>query len=189
MELHTRTDLLNYLIERYGLKSYLEIGVQNRVNFDKIACNVKIGVDPNEDTDFMMTSDEYFETQNNPFDLIFIDGLHTDEQAKRDFENALRCLNDHGFIVLHDCLPTEEKYTTVPRETKIWYGTVYKFAMTLCNYDGISYATWNNDCGCCVVWKSQGKSKQVDIKLTWENYSLLGITMLNATNNIESYLP
>ena len=131
------TQLLNYLIERYGLKSYLEIGVQNPANnFDKINCPYKEGVDPEikrRGDLFDMTSDKYFEMipEYRFFDLIFIDGLHHADQVKRDFENSLRCLNDNGFIVIHDTLPDEEQYTTVPRQTKKWFGDVYKFAMTL----------------------------------------------------------
>ena len=49
-DINHHTQLLNYLIERYGLKSYLEIGLQNPANnFDKINANVKVGVDPNLD--------------------------------------------------------------------------------------------------------------------------------------------
>lgn len=46
-DINHHTQLLNYLIERYGLKSYLEIGLQNPANnFDKINAWLKIGVDP-----------------------------------------------------------------------------------------------------------------------------------------------
>ncbi len=90
------TQLLNALIEKYNLKSYLEIGVQNKANnYNKIICPVKVGVDPavNDSEIRGMTSDEYFEAikNNNPapvFDLIFLDGLHHADQVKRDFENS-----------------------------------------------------------------------------------------------------
>lgn len=194
MGLHTRTDLLNYLIERYGLKSYLEIGVQGRVNFDKVKlpAHAKFGVDPDpvSGADYIGTSDEYFsDTSFMPRDLILIDGLHTAEQVKRDFDNALRCLTNKGFIVLHDCLPTEERYTTVPRETKIWYGDVYKFAMSLAGYGGIGYATWSRDCGCCVVWKSNEEPECMFGKeFTWQDY-IKYKSLLNIVDDITKYLP
>lgn len=61
----TRTDLLNHLAEKYQLKRYLEIGVQVReLNFDKIKCLDKVGVDPDPkaNADFALTSDQFFET-------------------------------------------------------------------------------------------------------------------------------
>ena len=142
----TRTDLLNHLATKYQLKTYLEIGVQNpSQNFDKIQCGYKISVDPdkNAHATICMTSDRYFDitiglNQKNTgiqklFDLIFIDGLHTAEQVKKDFENALKVLSPNGFIVLHDCNPLKEEYTIVPRPTKTghWNGDVFRFAITL----------------------------------------------------------
>jgi Methyltransferase domain len=48
------TQLLNALIEKYELKSYLEIGVQTpEQNFDKIRCGIKVGVDPEIQPVFM----------------------------------------------------------------------------------------------------------------------------------------
>ena len=42
-----RTEIINQLIKIYGYKTYLEIGVGNpAINFNKILCIKKIGVDP-----------------------------------------------------------------------------------------------------------------------------------------------
>lgn len=164
------TELLNALIEKYNLKSYLEIGVQNPANnFDKIRCAFKSGCDPDvkDDTRLIsdITSDEFFkrviETDAVPYDLIFIDGLHHADQVKRDFENSLRCLSDNGFIVIHDVLPENEAGTIVPRETKQWWGDVYKWAMNIGSYDNIGFKTFNIDNGCMLVWN----------QITGENYN------------------
>ena len=170
------TQLLNYLIERYGLKSYLEIGVQNPANnFDKINCPYKEGVDPEikrRGDLFDMTSDKYFEMipEYRFFDLIFIDGLHHADQVKRDFENSLRCLNDNGFIDIHDTLPDEEQYTTVPRQTKKWFGDVYKFAMTLQWRTDIRFVTLDADCGCTIVWKGPSEPSKRRYDPNWPTY-------------------
>jgi hypothetical protein len=158
VRMKTRTDLLNHLAEKYNLQRYLEIGVQVReLNFDKIKCSYKISVDPDPKADaiFCLTSDEYFSQQheNNPaFDLIFIDGLHTAEQVKKDFENALKVLSPNGFIVLHDCNPEKEEHTIVPRPkpTGHWNGDVWKFASAMYGYDSIDRVTVNIDNGCSV---------------------------------------
>jgi hypothetical protein len=135
-----RTDLLNHLVKQYKLERYLEIGVQDpSQNFDKIDCPFKVSVDPdpNAKATYCWTSDEFFEVCSDvdkalpyKWDLVFIDGLHTAEQVKKDFENALKVLSPNGFIVLHDCNPIKEEHTIVPRPkpTGHWNGDVYKFA-------------------------------------------------------------
>lgn len=199
------TDLLNYLITKHGLKSYCEIGVRDtRQNFDEIRCPFKIGVDPcfkrnpltNSDYRYgrdelnkeniilcSMDSDTYFKESQRVMDLIFIDGDHTAEQVERDFNNSLRCLNDGGFIVIHDCLPTEEKTTCVPRGSqKIWHGTVYQFVMKLYTLHGIGFVTLNMDEGCCIVWKDKMKQSYFPEPLYpfgWRTYKSVGKVIMN----------
>jgi hypothetical protein len=155
----TRTDLLNHLVEKYKLERYLEIGVQvPELNFDKIKCQYKIGVDPDPKSEptHLMTSDEFFGGPafecDGPFDLIFIDGLHTAEQVKKDFENALKILSPNGFIVLHDCNPEKEEHTIVPRPSARghWNGDVWKFAAALYGYSEIDRWTVDIDNGCMI---------------------------------------
>ena len=183
------TQLLNYLADKYKLKAYLEIGVQStKQNFDKINCKYKIGVDPDCKgySIHTGTSDSFFSQHNlkSTFDLIFIDGLHHADQVKRDFENSLRCLDDGGFIVIHDCLPEEEKTSLVPRESKQWHGDVYKFVMTLKNYDGIDFITYDFDNGCCVVWKDKTKKANSDfhVPFNWQSYKAVGKELMNVQN-------
>jgi len=188
------TQLLNALIEKYGLKSYLEIGVQNPANnFDLIKCEWKLGVDSDPfilGNIIKLKSDDFFKEYHTrlTFDLIFIDGLHHADQVKRDFENSLRCLSDHGFIVIHDVLPENEAGTIVPRETKVWWGDVYKFAMTLDDYDGVAWKTFNIDNGCMLVWKEpDAKSSRgvygIDY-FNWQNYKMYGHHAMNVTNEV-----
>jgi SAM-dependent methyltransferase len=193
----TRTDLLNALIKKYGYKTYLEIGVQNRANnFDLIRCDVKVGVDPDiqwSNGIFICTSDRFFEEKMKDaqyigmgaypvkFDLIFIDGLHHYHQVVRDFENSLKCLSPGGRIVIHDVLPENEQGTAVPRETRVWWGDVYKWAMTIGTYDGIGYKTLNMDNGCLIVWKDDTKKGLfAHENYTWADYLAAGKSRLNA---------
>jgi hypothetical protein len=174
-----RTEILNALAENFNLKTYLEIGTQNRdANFNKIKCKDKRCVDPDPiaKADFIGTSDDFFQRTSSVFDLIFIDGLHHAEQVKRDFENALECLTERGFIVIHDTCPTEEKYTKVPRDTKMWYGDVYKLLVMLKYYPGIEYCNIETDYGCCIVWKKEWWQEQHVVsdylmnQITWKIY-------------------
>lgn len=197
------TELLNYLIKKHNLKSYLEIGLGNLVNFISIECEDKVGIDPDEKicgttekgvAILRTTSNIFFDVNICNYDLIFIDGLHHADQVKRDFENSLKCLNENGFIVIHDTLPDKEEYTHVPRDSKIWYGDVYKFAMTLGNYPVI-YNTINIDCGCTVIRKGQSGhvGGPLDInKITWEHYNLelnkMSCLHVIQPSEIETYL-
>lgn len=191
MQITNHTTLLNALIEKHSLKSYLEIGVQSTAqNFDKIKCDYKIGIEPEPIESvkiFTGTSNEFFATNKQQFDIVFIDGLHHADQVKRDFENSLRCLPDNGYILLHDTLPDEEPYTVVPRETKKWFGDVYKFAMTLNQYPGIGFVTFNIDCGCTLVWKMPGKKPAPNLgkPMDWNTYKEIGNVLLNVTDEIK----
>jgi len=111
----TRTDLINFFIEKFNYKTYLEIGIAKSINFEAVICESKDSVDPAVSTRYMpakyiMTSDEFFTTidKSQKWDIIFIDGYHEKSQVKRDILNALNHLNDNGTIVCHDVNPKEE---------------------------------------------------------------------------------
>ena len=132
----TRIDVLKKIIEKKGVKNYLEIGVFTGVCFKQISAKRKIAVDPSfripweERADTLMkkisrrffnafelyiqkTSDDFFSEESTllkrfPLDLLFIDGLHTYEQTMKDVTNALKYIKDDGVIVLHDCNPESE---------------------------------------------------------------------------------
>lgn len=197
------TSLLNYLVDKYKLSSYLELGVQNPANnFDKIKTKYRVGVDPNViATDVVpKTSDWFFQSLfkvpiKKVFDLIFIDGLHHADQVERDFNNSLKCLNDGGFIVIHDCLPEKEETTHVPRDSKIWHGDVYKFVMALGVYENINFVTLNSDNGCCIVWKKPTSAvpfvRVYITEVSWGNYQILGKKLMNVIepSELDNYLP
>ena len=192
------TQILNALIEKHDLKSYLEIGINNPSNnFDLIKCESKIGIDPaiviskkNGSYELWgMTSDEFFDINNNRFkyDLIFIDGLHHADQVKRDFENSLQCLTDNGFILIHDCLPENEQGTKVPRETKVWWGDVYKFCMSIRNhYSDIRFVTFGVDNGCMLVWKEPNFSYTSwnEAPFDWATYCKFGKILMNVVDEV-----
>lgn len=122
-----RTDILNRLIAYFRYNSYLEIGVADpRLNFNAVQINDadKIGVDPDPvGSTYQMTSDEFFASNKNQFDLIFIDGLHHQDQVYRDILNALKALNPNGTIVCHDMNPTTYEAQVVPRQQDTWFWT------------------------------------------------------------------
>jgi hypothetical protein len=162
-----RWDIINELIKKYDYKTYLEIGVQNKLNFNKIVCNIKISVDPDEKAlaDYVLTSDDYFDKYKQKFDCIFIDGLHHNEQMYKDIVNSLSILSENGTIVIHDCNPKEEIHQIVPRVSKVWNGDVWKawvkFRLENSKKEGkdVDYYYTNfvvdTDYGCSVIRKEK----------------------------------
>ena len=80
----SRSEIINKLISFKNYHSFLEIGCDNDENFSKINIDNKVGVDPLKGGTLRMTSDEFFKENKNKFDIVFIDGLHTYDQVKKD---------------------------------------------------------------------------------------------------------
>jgi hypothetical protein len=54
------------------------------------------------------TTDSFFEQNTNTFDLIFIDADHSHVAVEKDLHNALKVLNKHGVIIMHDMDPASD---------------------------------------------------------------------------------
>lgn len=184
-----RTDIINYLIERYNYTSYLEIGVQfPHSNYDKIKVDNKTGVEPFPAEDLLqksivqLTSDDFFNSleADVKYDIIFIDGLHTREQCLADILNSLKHLSDNGTILVHDCLPTAEYQTTIEDNGREWTGDVWKSIVDVKSKNGIDVCTIDTDWGVgCIRLNADNVGFENPIELTWENYELLKHELLN----------
>lgn len=153
----TRTDIINSFIREKGYKSYLEIGVKEGENFNKIVCEQKYGIDPNYSCDYEMTSDKFFESCNSDrFDIIFIDGDHKAEQVLRDIKNSLEHLNKKGTVLIHDCNPPQEYLQgKEPEKIDNWTGDGWKaFARMRMTRDDLSCYVINRDYGMGVITRT-----------------------------------
>ena len=148
-----RHDIINYLIERYNLINYLEIGVFKGENIREIKAYHKDGVDPGvegfivPEVNYPMTSDNFFELIKGhdeiKYDIIFIDGLHHAEQVEKDIQNSLNHIVEGGFIILHDCNPVSYEAQLIPRQTIAWNGDVWKAF--------VDFKSHHPKMKCCVV--------------------------------------
>ncbi len=164
--------MLNALITAKGYKSYLEIGTDipgycyywidcetkescdPYFDYDKLSEEDKIDVDyfiTNELT-YHCTSDEMFANMpsDKKYDLIFVDGLHTEEQSGRDIINSLKHLNKGGMILVHDCMPVDELASRDTQCAGMWMGGVWKSVSEL-KKQGIKFYTVPEDTGCCFI--------------------------------------
>lgn len=201
LHIMSRTKLINYLIKKYNLVSYLEIGLNNPYcNFVKIRAKEKYSVDPYY-TDIIdgntedgiaewsrfcthrMTSDEFFEQNSKNFDIIFIDGLHEEHQVDKDIQNSLKVLKTGGFIVIHDCLPESKGAQAVPRQQPIWNGTVWKsfVKMNLLKNPGLKLYVLNTDWGCGIIQKKGEVDYPLPepLEMSWEHFSENKETLYN----------
>lgn len=133
--MNTRTDVINYFIKYRNYRTYLEIGVDDGINFMNVDCSEKIGIDPSfaklhtsaRPYCVRMTSDEFFNSipTDQLFDIIFIDGDHTYEQVVKDIANSKKHLSANGVIIMHDVYVFDEKQTVYNNDS-IYMGTTYQ---------------------------------------------------------------
>ncbi len=118
--------MLSYFLNSFKPHNILEIGCKGGTfyMFNKFSTGKKIGVDIDdhylanmyfymygEDFTFIKANSQLPETANSvrnicgSFDFIFIDGDHSYEGVKRDFELYRPLLSERGYIGFHDIDP------------------------------------------------------------------------------------
>ena len=155
----SRLDIVQNIIKKKNYKKYLEIGCFDDELFNYINCEKKVGVDPVSGGTIRKTSDQFFSSNIDYFDCIFIDGLHEYKQVRKDILNSLKFLNKDGIILLHDCLPNNYFDQAIPR----------------CQW------TWNGD-----VWKAiveSRKSKDIDVYTCYADYGI-GLIIKRPNRNL-----
>lgn len=187
---------MNRLLRFRKGKNYLEIGVAQGDTFKGVHAERKTGVDPAFDFDikpwqekpghflFDTTSDIFFENYKDicvkiyreaaNLDLIYIDGLHTYEQALRDFLNSQQFTGPQTLWVFDDTIPCDP-WSAIPDMLRSlewrerfgvpgapWHGDVYKCVLTLHDfYPEFSYATIaDDDNPRTVVWKTDEPARR-----------------------------
>ena len=156
------TELLNVLISVNGLDSHLEIGGAAGVNLAQIIAPIRQSVALCADATYQMVSDDFFACGLglDRYDLIFVDGLHTEDQCRRDLENALARLSDRGWIVAHDANPPAEWHQRPVEQFEPgseWNGTVWKALVRFrSEHPELELCTFDLDGGCALVRRRAG---------------------------------
>jgi hypothetical protein len=184
--LHWSPRRINTIAESIGARRYLEIGVSHGDTFLNINIPDKTAVDPafafdvqsysNEKTVFYFgTSDEFFSGGRTiePFDIVFIDGLHRFEQVVRDFNNAILFTHKKSVILIDDTIPNDV-FSAIPDQedalsfrrmtgdtSSAWHGDVYKIVFYIHDFWlNLRYFTISEGGNPqTLVWRSHGADR------------------------------
>lgn len=128
--------------------TYVEIGVATGASF-RLAQppTLALGIDPAPCINvaltethrvFAETSDAFFanrdvaaELGGHTIDFAFVDGLHTFDQALRDFLNVERHARPDTVVAFHDWLPLDARTAARTRSTAFWTGDTWKLVPLL----------------------------------------------------------
>jgi predicted O-methyltransferase YrrM len=172
-----RFQRVNALANLNQAKSYLEIGVNKGKTFSHVKIAKKVAVDPvflcdtkvdNPNIHFHEVTSDYFfaniAKSYEPFDVIYLDGLHTFEQTFRDFCASLSFAHRNTIWLIDDTVPTglaasmkdldrSRKIRSLTGDTsKNWMGDVFKVVFAIHDFfPQMSYATFSGH-GQTAVW-------------------------------------
>lgn len=177
-----RSEVVQALLDLYDRPRYLEVGVHSGETFHAVRAAEKVAVDPAFRFDVQaagradptasfhpVPSDTYFlqrRPADPPFDVVFLDGLHTFEQTLRDLMNTVARTRPDSVIVIDDVLPSGPAaairdhdeflrlHAAVPGTPDAWMGDVYRLVWFIAVFMPMwSYATVAENHGQLVLWR------------------------------------
>lgn len=190
-----RWHIINALIREINAQKYLEIGFGKGINFNKIHCDYKIVASPNNKflcapylpegaNVFAGSSDDFFKENIKKFDVIFIDGLHTAHQVRKDILNSLKFLNKDGYIICHDINPKKEIIQRPePAGVGSWTGDCWKSWVRLREErEDLKMFTVDAESGCGIITRGSQATISTNKEyndLCWEDLESNRMKWLN----------
>lgn len=194
---YTRTEIINFLIQKNDYKRYLEIGTQQGHNFREIIIDHKESIDPvpGEHVIHVMKSDDFFNKldESVKYDIIFVDGLHHSTQVYKDIQNALIHLSEKGTIICHDMNPQFEITQRLNIVVNMWHGDCWKAFVKIRSERGdLNMYTIDTDCGLGII--THGEQTPIDVPedlyyAYLETNRKYVLNLVDANEFIETYKP
>ena len=173
-------ETIQTFLDLFESPSYLEIGVSEGLTLHGLRARRKVGVDPafkfdletarrrNLNTHYhAVPSDDFFAGYNGaPFDVAYIDGLHTSEQTLRDLMNVVANTHASSIIIIDDVFP-DSYASSLPDNLQsialkaalgdpglAWMGDVYRLIYFVATFmQAYSYASPPSDNARLVMWR------------------------------------
>lgn len=175
-------EIINRIIQEVEAVTYLEIGIGDKSNFNKIECEYKLGVDPNVTGEHIVNedSDTFFANPPADFDVVFVDGNHESGQVRKDIINAMKC--NAKAVIVHDVLPKSKEMQEVPRIQKEWTGDVWRAVVGFIEkHPNVRAETYRSDYGLTVIYPGGIKTRKYfeNLKMTYEEFKENEVSLLN----------
>ena len=167
-----KSDIINILVERHGLKRYLEV-VTPRTGFqfpkinasplevcDRIVYRCPFDFNDGSVVTYQVEDDgigaalETIKKTVSGYDIIFVDPHHTYESSWQSIVSAFEILAPQGFVVIHDCNPPTMEIAGPEFKPGEWCGVTYLAYLDFVLADARrSYLTVDTDYGVGVIRK------------------------------------
>lgn len=196
----TKSDIINRLIARCGLRSYLEYNKFDGASYySDIVCaskeiaylpehsyldaartrlllRVAAQADPDAIMDLPALLAHY---ASRRFDLIFFDPVHVRPGVDQALRALPTLLNPGGVLVVHDCNPPCEEVTALTRPHGAWTGETYKAFALLRKHNREQVVTVDEDFGVGLVWNNGLKlDYSLDMDLDYRTFAAQRVAYL-----------
>lgn len=168
-----KTDIIHFLSEENGYRSYLELctpttgWLYRKIDRSRLkrchrlmyraADDFDDGLGVNFRSPDSRTGDliDTIKAFGLSYDIILVDSFHTYDLSFRDLNDAFDILTPRGAIVVHDCLPPREDLVSPDFLPGAWCGVSFiAYVDFVMSGRGLTHATVDTDYGCGVIRKT-----------------------------------